>query len=86
VVYPNPSTGGVVSVLPPAYPGVSNVTIRVYTTAYRLVRVETYYGVPWSALPLTLTDRRGSRFSNGLYYAFITTNAGRSMTQMMVLR
>ncbi len=87
VIYPNPVTGPTVNVLPPAYPGVSNVQVEIYTIAFRLVQDEIFWNVP-SGKPVTveLTDKRGTPLADGVYYVVVIVDGHRSIGKLLIVR
>lgn len=87
VVYPNPVTGPTVSVLPPAYQGLGDVRVEIFTIAFRKVQDETFWNVP-SGKPVTveLTDRRGAPLADGVYYIVVTVDGHRSTGKLLVIR
>ena len=75
------------NILPPATNGPSNVTVKIFTVAFRMVREQTYYNIPsGTPVPLELTDRKGSPLASGLYYVVVTTSGGQSIGKMIVQR
>jgi hypothetical protein len=86
-IYPNPVTGPVVNILPPNYPGYSNVKVELFTVNFRLVLEDEFPWVPsGTAVPVTLAGRGGNSLSNGLYYVVVTTKVGRTIGKLLVLR
>jgi len=88
VVYPNPADGTVpVKVRPPAYFGVSDVKVRVFTIAFRKAQENTYRQVPAGTdVPLSLTDKWGKPLASGLYYVVVQTSQGRTIGKLLILR
>jgi hypothetical protein len=87
VIYPNPAPGGIVNILPPAYPGSSNVTVRIFTSAFRMVQEKKFDSVPaGTSVPINLTDKWGAPLASGLYYVAVTTSQGRSIGKLLILR
>lgn len=87
MVYPNPSRGSSVSVLPPAYSGVADVRVEVFTTAFRKALDETFPNAPsGTAVTIPLTDSWGHPLANGLYYVVATVNGRQSIGKLLVLR
>jgi hypothetical protein len=87
VIYPNPAPGGTVNILPPAYGGISNVRIEIFTAAFRKVQDEVFTNIPsGTAVTIALTDRMGSPLANGVYYIVVTTSRGRAIGKLMILR
>jgi hypothetical protein len=86
VVYPNPSTGGTVE-LNPNLSRESNVSIEVFTIAFRKVASVSYSNVqPGESVPVPLVDKAGTPLASGLYYVVVQTNQGRSIVKLLLLR
>ena len=86
-IYPNPATGPIVHILPAPYLGFSNVRVEIFTVNFRKVQDRTFYAVPaGTELAVNLTDREGRPLANGLYYVVVTTNSGRVIGKLLVLR
>jgi hypothetical protein len=87
VIYPNPSNGESVQVMPPAYSGTASVKIQIFTTAFRKVQQKIYspqvYGLPLTLMPV---DNQGSPLASGLYYVVVTVNNSRSIGKLLILR
>jgi hypothetical protein len=86
VVYPNPSDGGPVEVLPPPYTGTSDVQVMVFTTAFRKVQEKDYTGIAYAPLSVVPLDDWGNPLASGLYYVVIYTKSGKSVGKLLVLR
>jgi hypothetical protein len=87
VVYPNPATGSEVSVLPPAYSGVENVKVQIFTTSFRMVQEEIFPNVPsGTSVTVPLKDRWGNPLANGLYYVVVIVDGHTSVGKLLVLR
>ncbi len=87
VVYPNPVTGSTVSVLPPAYSGVSDVQVEIFTIAFREVQEEFFRNVPsGKAVTLELTDKSGTPLADGIYYIVVIVDGHRSIGKMLIIR
>jgi hypothetical protein len=87
VLYPNPVAGPTVNVLPPAYVGVSNVEVEIFTTAFRKVQDETFPNVPPGvAVTVELKDKSGVPLADGLYYVIVIVDGHRSIAKLLVLR
>jgi hypothetical protein len=88
VIYPNPVDGTApVNVRPPFFTGVSDVKVQIFTLAYRKVQEHTYKNlVVGQDCPIKLVDEHNDLLANGLYYVVVTTNAGRTIGKMLVLR
>jgi hypothetical protein len=86
VIYPNPSNGSPINVLPPAFTGLSEIRIQIFTTAFRKVLDVVYPHEPYGPITLTLDDNWGKPLADGLYYVVIQTPGGRSILKLLVLR
>ncbi|HVM32619.1 MAG TPA: hypothetical protein VMU88_05750, partial [bacterium] len=87
VIYPNPVTGPTVNVLPPAFQGISNVEVKMFTTSFRKVQQRIFADLPMGkAVTINLTDPSGRPFSNGLYYVVVVVDGKRSVGKLLVLR
>ncbi len=88
VIYPNPADGTVpVRLRPPAFFGVSDVKVQIFTLAYRKVQ-ETFYPRITSGTDclLPLVDKWGKPLADGLYYVVVHTSQGRTIGKLLVLR
>lgn len=73
--------------LPPVYPGVSNVEVEIFTTAFRKVQAETFPSVPPGvAVIVELKDKWGMPLADGLYYMVVTVDGKRSIVKFLILR
>jgi hypothetical protein len=86
VIYPNPSHGGSVNILPPFFTGSSDITIQVFTSAYRKVQEIKIANERYGTVVLETKDARGMPLSNGLYYIVVTTKNGRAILKLSILR
>ncbi len=88
VIYPNPADGTApVRIRPPAYFGVSDVKVKLFTLAFRKVQENTYHQIPdGTDVPLNLTDKWGMPLASGLYYVVVQTTQGRSIGKFLILR
>ena len=86
VVYPNPVSGPTVSVQVPLK-SPSNVTIKIFTLAFRevatLAQNQVSVGVD---IVVPLVDKSGIPLANGLYYFVIEANGQRWVNKVLVLR
>jgi hypothetical protein len=86
IVFPNPSTGGTVQ-LNPGLTSASNVSIEIFTVAFRKVAVLNDANVqPGASLPVPLVDKGGTPLASGLYYLVVQTNQGRTIVKLLILR
>jgi hypothetical protein len=86
VIYPNPSDGSPVQVLPPPYAGMSEVTVEIFTTAFRKVKTEVHSSQTYGALTVTLVDDWQHPLASGLYYVVVQSPSGRSVGKILILR
>jgi hypothetical protein len=86
VIYPNPSTGGPVDVMPAVYTGSSTITVEIFTTAFRKVQSNDYPAQTYGPVKVNMTDTWGNPLASGLYYVVVTTNQGKSVAKLMLLR
>ena len=88
VIYPNPATGaGPVSIRLPNYPGIAKVTVKVFTTAFRMVNEIPYSNQEGGTdIPLPLNNHWGSPLANGLYYVVVYTPEGRAIEKLLIIR
>ncbi len=101
VVFPNPSTGGNVTLMANLNQPVSGLNVSLYTTAFRMVQSTdittltpnvTASALPGTTaqswkIPLVMTDKDGHLLASGLYYVVITINGQRySVTKLLLLR
>ena len=74
-------------ILPQAYTGTSDVTVQVYTSAFKLVLLKTYPGVPsGTTVKVDLLDNWGQELASGVYYCFVTTNTSRKSSTLVIVR
>ena len=86
-IYPNPAPGETVYILPPYYPGDSNVRIEIFTLGFRKVIDMTVDAVPTgTAITVRLVDRTGKPLANGLYYVIVFTDSSRTIGKLLVLK
>lgn len=86
MIYPNPSSGGPVKVLPLAYLGFSGIKVQIFTTAFREVQDKPYPSQAYGPVTVVLEDNWGNPLASGLYYVVITTSHGRSIAKLLILR
>jgi len=87
ILYPNPSTGGPISVHIPGLTGVSNIQVEIFTSAFRKVKSEFFPQVPAGTdVTIQLTDSWGNPLASGLYYVVVITNEGRAIGKLLILR
>jgi hypothetical protein len=87
IVYPNPAPGPTVNVLPPAYTGIQDVRVEIFTSNFRKVLDTTFPNIPGGvAVAVELKDRWGRALANGLYYVRVSVGGKWSVAKLMVLR
>jgi hypothetical protein len=87
VIFPNPVTGGTATGIQlPNYPGTGEVTIQVFTTAFRRVNWFSQPEAGGSVETLPLTDHWGHPLADGLYYVVVESPAGKSVLKLLILR
>jgi hypothetical protein len=86
VLYPNPATSGQVKIQL-NLTATSDVKLQVYTTAYRKVRDVTIPTVAAGTdVNLDLVDKANATLADGLYYVVLTTNQGKSILKLLIMR
>jgi len=86
VVYPNPVSGPTVTVQVPLRRP-SNVSIKIFTIAFRLVATQTQTQQPVGVdIVVPLIDKSGVALANGLYYFVIEANNQRWIKKVLVIR
>lgn len=88
-LFPNPVFGqGPVTVQVSLPSPTSEVTVTVYTTAFRKVNTVTSANLPAGVhvLPIPLTDKAGVPLANGLYYLVLKTPSERIILKLLILR
>ncbi len=101
VVYPNPSTGGPVTVSATLSQASDTLSVQIFTVAFRDVQDNTVStsspGVTASVsgsttaktwhIPLALNDKSGAPLASGLYYVVISNHNGyHSVVKLLLLR
>jgi hypothetical protein len=86
-VFPNPSSGGPIQVMPQVFQGTAAIKVQLFTTAFRKV-LETVYPAQTYGNPVTIIpdDTWGVPLASGLYYAVITVDDTRSVVKLLILR
>ncbi|HJT24650.1 MAG TPA: hypothetical protein VJ873_08750, partial [bacterium] len=87
IVFPNPSSGNPVNVMPPVYPGAADVRVQLFTIAFRKVQEQSYSSLPYGPVKINMLDEWGSPLASGLYYVVITVNdSQRSVAKLLLFR
>lgn len=86
-MFPNPSDGDPVGILPQRYNGFSDVTVRIITVAFKTVAEKTYKNVAsGDTVTIDLIDKWGQPLASGLYYVEVTTKKNKAVGKLMVIR
>jgi flagellar hook assembly protein FlgD len=66
----------------------SKVSIKIYTTAFRMVWEKDLINVPPGSVQTALpaADKQGNLLANGLYYVLISAPGGHSTGKWLILR
>jgi hypothetical protein len=88
VIYPNPSDGTQpIHILVPGRAGTAEVTIRIFTLAFRLVQQQKFEQVPLGTnKQVELKDRAGKPLASGLYYVVVTIDSKRTVEKLLILQ
>ena len=79
----------------PGRTGISDVTVQIFTVAFRLVQQEDFEQVPVGAdVTIELSDKTGTPLASGLYYVVVTIDGnpsvssghGRIVGKLLILR
>jgi len=86
-LYPNPIRGNEGCTLAPGLATPSDVEVQFFTMASRRISDLVFRGVlPGQALSLPVNDGKGGLLANGLYFVVVTSDAGREIRKLLVLR
>jgi hypothetical protein len=85
VLYPNPSDGGPIQVLPPPYSGVEDVTVEIFTAAFRKVSTQAFGTQTYGPLTVQLKDNWGHPLASGLYYLVVKVGPKRTVSKLLIL-
>jgi hypothetical protein len=85
VVYPNPVTSDTVNLQLPVN-NAANVTVEIYTVAFRGVKTTHISQVGGNIVAINLIDKAGVQLADGLYYFVIQVNGQRWINKVLVLR
>jgi len=88
IIYPNPADGTQpVTLHIPGRTGTSDVTVQIFTSAFRLVQQQVFAQVPAGTdVPINLTDKWGHPLASGLYYVVVSVDGKRMTTKLIILR
>jgi hypothetical protein len=88
IVYPNPSDGTQpVKIHVPGRTGTADVTVQIFTVAFRLVQQQVFDQVlAGTDVSIELKDKSGKPLASGLYYVVVTIDGYKSVGKLMILR
>jgi hypothetical protein len=88
IVYPNPSDGiQLVNVHIPGRTGTADVTVQIFTVAFRMVQQQVFTQVPAGTdIQIELKDKTGKPLASGLYYVVVTINGKPAIGKLMIFR
>jgi hypothetical protein len=85
VLFPNPATGPTVQLNLGFVPS-TNVTLKIYTTAFRLVSTKVYPVGSGEMIGVALVNGQGTALANGLYYLMVSVGNKQWILKLMVTR
>jgi hypothetical protein len=88
ILYPNPlKTSEPVHIVMPGRTQSSDVTVKIYTVAFRLVQQQAFAQVPAGAeITVEMKDRTGKPLASGLYYVVVNTDGLRYIAKLIISR
>jgi hypothetical protein len=89
IAYPNPvEDGETVMVSVPLGEAADSVLLQVFTTAYRKILEEELGAMTAGVhgVALTLRDSKGKPLANGVYYLVVTTEKGKAIGKILIVR
>ena len=87
MIYPNPITGPGPVYLHLPLSSASNVRVRVYTSAFRMVNSLSFENVqPGQDVAIPLTNKWGGVLASGLYYLSVDAGGKHWIVKLMVIR
>lgn len=85
VVFPNPVTSTTATLQLPVS-NATNVKVQVFTTGFREIQTVAAAQVAGDTMAISMMDKSGKCFANGLYYFVIHANGQRWVNKVLVLR
>jgi hypothetical protein len=87
-IYPNPSDGTrPVSIHVSGRTEVADVTVQIFTVAFRMVQQTVFAQVPAGTdVQIELKDKNGKPLASGLYYVIVTFDGQRTVGKLLILR
>jgi hypothetical protein len=88
IIYPNPSNGTQpVSIHIPGRTGTADVSVKIFTLAFRLVQQQVFPQVlVGTDIQIELKDKTGKPLASELYYVVVTIDGKRTVGKLMILR
>jgi hypothetical protein len=88
ILYPNPSDGTQpVSIHVPGRTGTADVTVQIFTVAFRLVQQKMFELVlAGTDVQIDLKDKSGQPLASGLYYVVVMVDGKRTVSKLLVLK
>ena len=85
IVFPNPDPGTTVNILPPAFAGIEDIHIVIFTASFRKVLDIHRTLSGGEAVVVELKDNWGHPLADGLYYVLVTVDGNRSITKLLII-
>jgi len=85
VVFPNPVTSTMATLQMPVS-NATNVKVQIFTLSFREVQSVSMAQIAGDTMALSMMDKSGKLFANGLYYFVIHANGQRWVNKVLVLR
>jgi hypothetical protein len=88
VIYPNPSDGTQpVSIHIPGRTGTADITVQIFTVAFRLVQQQIFPEEPLGAdVKIDLKDKNGKPLASGLYYVVVSIDGKKTVGKLLLMR
>jgi chitinase len=87
ILYPNPISGGNTTNLHLGTVTTSNVRIEIFTISMRKIQDISMDQQPAGVdITVALSDKNGITLANGLYYLMVTTNQGRTIKKLLIVK
>jgi hypothetical protein len=88
IIHPNPADGTQpVNIRVPGVTGTSDVTVQIFTVAFRLVQQQVFEEVPLGTdIRIELKDRTGKPLASGLYYVVVSVDGKKTIGKLLLMR